>query len=64
MQRYIDKFVSYLEIEKGASPHTILNYKVDLSEFAKFVGDAALEKIDYLIFRKYLMHLKIGRAHV
>lgn len=58
MQRYIEKFVSYLEIERNASPHTILNYKVDLKEFSKFLGETALEKVDYLALRKFLVHLK------
>jgi len=58
MQRYIDKFTSYLEIEKNASSHTILNYKLDLTEFGNFLKDTAIDKIDYLSLRKYLAHLK------
>ncbi|HDZ77439.1 MAG TPA: tyrosine recombinase XerC [Candidatus Omnitrophica bacterium] len=65
MQRYIDKFVRYLEIEKNASVYTILNYKSDLEEFARFlrgpdktVSPIALEKIDYLTLRKFLAALK------
>lgn len=37
MQRYIDKFIRYLEIEKNYSKHTILNYRLDLEEFALFL---------------------------
>jgi len=48
----------YLEIEKNYSQHTILNYKLDLKDFKKFVGDTDLEKIDYLALRKYLAVLK------
>jgi tyrosine recombinase XerC len=58
MERYIDKFIRYLEIEKNYSPHTILNYKLDLEDFKKFLGDAEWEKIDYLVLRKYLALLK------
>lgn len=48
----------YLEIEKNYSQHTILNYKLDLRDFKKFCGDTSLEKIDYLLLRKYLAVLK------
>jgi len=58
MDKYIDKFMRYLEIEKNYSQHTILNYKLDLSDFDKFCGGLDLEKIDYLLLRKYLAVLK------
>lgn len=58
MQRHIDKFIAYLEIEKNASVHTILNYKLDLTEFSNFLKDTAVDKVDYLSLRKYLAHLK------
>lgn len=58
MQRYIDKFIRYLEIEKNYSRHTILNYSLDLGAFRKFLGEVALEKVDYLVLRKYLVTLK------
>jgi integrase/recombinase XerC len=68
MQRYIDKFLRYLEIEKNASNHTILNYRLDLEEFAKFLEGGfssenkniflAIEKVDYLTLRRYLAVLK------
>ncbi|MDD5465768.1 MAG: tyrosine recombinase XerC [Candidatus Omnitrophica bacterium] len=58
MEKYIEKFVRYLEIEKNYSPYTILNYKLDLEGFNKFITGADLEKIDYLMLRKYLAVLK------
>ncbi|MDO8661934.1 MAG: tyrosine recombinase XerC [Candidatus Omnitrophota bacterium] len=58
MDKYIDKFMRYLEIEKNYSRHTILNYKLDLQDFNKFCGRIDLEKIDYLLLRKYLAVLK------
>ncbi|MBI4972653.1 MAG: tyrosine recombinase XerC [Candidatus Omnitrophica bacterium] len=58
MERYVEKFIRYLEIEKNYSPHTILNYKLDLDDFKKFLGEAPLEKVDYLTLRKYLAVLK------
>lgn len=58
MNRYLDKFLSYLEIEKNYSPHTILNYRIDLDEFWQALGDTPVEKIDYLLLRKYLAEIK------
>jgi tyrosine recombinase XerC len=58
MERYIEKFMRYLEIEKNYSQHTIDNYRLDLGEFKQFLGDLSLEKIDYLVLRKYLAKLK------
>jgi tyrosine recombinase XerC len=58
MEKYIEKFMRYLEIEKNYSPHTVLNYKLDLEDFRKFLGEQGVEKVDYLSLRKYLALLK------
>ncbi|MEW5758598.1 MAG: tyrosine recombinase XerC [Candidatus Omnitrophota bacterium] len=58
MDRYIEKFIRYLEIEKGASAHTLLNYKIDLEEFKNFLGEIDIQKIDYLAIRRFLALLK------
>ena len=58
MQRYIEKFIRYLEIEKNYSPYTVLNYRLDLEGFKGFLGEAPLESIDYLTLRKYLAVVK------
>jgi tyrosine recombinase XerC len=58
MERHIEKFMRYLEIERNYSPHTILNYKLDLCEFKVFLKDAIIENTDYLLIRKYLAALK------
>jgi tyrosine recombinase XerC len=58
MDKYIEKFMRYLEIEKNYSAHTLLNYKLDLEDFRKFCGEIEFEKIDYLFLRKYLAVLK------
>ncbi len=58
MERYVEKFMRYLEIEKNYSGHTILNYKLDLKDFRKFLGAIGIEKVDYLTLRKYLATLK------
>jgi tyrosine recombinase XerC len=58
MLRYLDKFISYLEIEKNYSPHTILNYKIDLNDFLSFIKDTKLEHVSYLTLRKYFAELR------
>ncbi|MDD5196094.1 MAG: tyrosine recombinase XerC [Candidatus Omnitrophota bacterium] len=58
MDKYIEKFMRYMEIEKNYSEHTLTNYKLDLKDFNKFCGELNLEKIDYLLLRKYLAVLK------
>lgn len=58
MRKYIDKFLSYLEIEKNYSPHTLLNYTVDLEEFVGFLGNTALNSIDYSVLRRFLAQLR------
>lgn len=58
MERFVDKFTRYLEIEKNYSGHTILNYRLDLEEFRSFLGEHPVEKVDYLAVRKYLAVLK------
>jgi len=58
MQRYIEKFLRYLEVEKNYSAHTLLNYKIDLNEFMKFIEGAQIDKVNYLTLRKYLAALK------
>jgi len=58
MNRYLDKFISYLEIEKNYSPHTILNYRIDLKEFLKFSKQMPIEKVDYHLLRKFLAQMR------
>jgi len=58
MQRYIEKFIRYLEIEKNYSPYTVLNYRLDLEGFKGFLGETLLENVDYLTLRKYLAMVK------
>jgi tyrosine recombinase XerC len=58
MDRYIEKFIRYLEIEKNYSGHTILNYRLDLEGFKSFLANTAVEQVDYLVLRKYLAALK------
>jgi integrase/recombinase XerC len=58
MERHIEKFLRYLEIEKNASIHTLINYKLDLEDFRDFLKEMNVENVDYLFVRKYLARLK------
>lgn len=58
MERFIEKFLRYLEIEKNYSPHTLLNYGADLQEFQTFLKELPIERVEYLGVRKYLAQLK------
>ena len=58
MDRYIKKFLSYLEIERNYSPHTLKNYKIDIEEFSKSIEQTPVEGIDYLTLRKYLAQIR------
>jgi tyrosine recombinase XerC len=58
MERFIEKFLRYLEIEKNYSPHTLLNYRLDLEDFQSFLKEMPIESADYLTLRKYLALLK------
>ena len=58
MDRNLEKFIRYLEIEKNYSKLTILNYRLDLEGFLEFLAGASLESVDYLTVRKYLALLK------
>ena len=61
----IDRFVDYLALEKGASPHTCRAYRKDLEFFVAFLQNQGLPldvtKIDHLTIRLYLGHLYQGR---
>lgn len=58
MEREIEKFIRYLQIEKNYSAHTVLNYRLDLEDFSKFLEDKPADSVDYLTLRKYLALLK------
>jgi tyrosine recombinase XerC len=58
MDRYLEKFISYLDVERNYSPHTVLNYRGDIEEFLKFLGKTTVMNVDYLTLRRYLARLR------
>jgi integrase/recombinase XerC len=58
LDRYIQKFMTYLEIEKNSSRHTITNYKIDLREFNNSIKEKPLEGITHVDVRLFLARMK------
>lgn len=66
MNELIDKYMEYLDIERGASQHTLRNYRRDLIDFKDFLGSIPskssisneslidIDKIDNISIRSYL----------
>ncbi len=71
MQLEIQKFLTYLEVERDASPHTLRAYRIDLDEFEAFLNRTGLAqnepgtvqagKIDRLAIRAYIGYLHAHR---
>src|SRR3989338_6020157 len=57
LERYIERFLRYLEAERNASVHTRFNYGWDLRQFSAFVKDTPLASVDHLFLRKFLAKL-------
>jgi integrase/recombinase XerC len=58
MERFIEKFMNYLKVEKNAAAHTITNYATDLKAFAAFLGDKDIGSIDHLTLRRFLAEMR------
>ena len=67
MEKEVEGFIRYLEVERGASEHTVKGYTCDLrmfSEYLKKNGEAIrLASIDHIIIRGFLAELhKKGKS--
>lgn len=58
LDRYIQKFMTYLEIEKNSSRHTLTNYRIDLKEFDDSIKDKGIENITHIDVRLFLARMK------
>ena len=58
MERYIEKFINYLKVERNVSKHTVTNYAVDLASFAAFLGDKDIAAVDHLTLRRFLAEMR------
>ncbi len=66
MRRLIDKFLSYMRVQRDASPHTLAAYGRDLEELRLFVAEqhgvedpseSQALGIDHLVLRRFLSQL-------
>ncbi|MFH1783253.1 MAG: tyrosine recombinase XerC [Candidatus Omnitrophota bacterium] len=58
LERYTQKFIVYLKVEKNASEYTIINYKIDLRDFNEAIKEKPLEKISHIDVRLFLARMK------
>ena len=58
MQRYIEKFINFLKVEKNSPPHTIINYSADLRSFSLFLQDKDPKDVDHLTLRRFLAEMR------
>ncbi|HEX8296829.1 MAG TPA: site-specific tyrosine recombinase/integron integrase [Chthoniobacteraceae bacterium] len=52
--RFADEFFKFLEVERNASPRTIVNYRHALAEFRKATAEPAWKELTADDFRRYL----------
>jgi integrase/recombinase XerC len=55
---YLEEFLGYLRVERQMSPHTLRNYRLDLTQFLEFCSghreDLTLEQVTYQDLRAFL----------
>lgn len=62
MEKLIERFLRYLELERNYSPNTLRGYRSDLKEFEGYVGESGLNsvlEVDHLTVRGYLAGLQL-----
>jgi integrase/recombinase XerC len=60
MNKYLEQFINYIEIEKRYSFNTVKNYERDLEDFYDFLNKEAIDSIkniDYKVVRLYLNYM-------
>ncbi|HPF83390.1 MAG TPA: tyrosine recombinase XerC [Bacilli bacterium] len=60
MNKYLEDFLNYLEVERRYSNETIINYRIDIEQFIKYCNENNLlnfSSITYEELRNYLQYL-------
>ena len=58
--RLLERFLTYLKVNRNASPHTIRNYGHDIGQFLAYCGEhdvSSVHRIDRTLLRSYLAEL-------
>ncbi len=61
MEKNLDQFITYLLVERNASPYTARNYRREVGEFLRFLkgeGVCSLQEIDRQVLTRYLLWLR------
>lgn len=56
-KQYMKLFLSYLEVEKNFSQHTIRAYCADITAFLLWLGDKPVDEIKYQNIKEYLLFI-------
>ena len=65
MKHYLEDFLAYMNIEQGASPHTLEAYRRDITHYLDWIavqGKAGLEDVERKCLIDYITSLKMGSA--
>ncbi len=62
LRYHIEQFLRYLHYVRNASPKTLVNYKIDLTQFLAYVTPPGekpmpLHAVDHLVIREFIGHL-------
>lgn len=57
MRKSIFDFIAFLRNERNVSPQTSRAYLSDLEQFADFLGDTPLDRVDHRTLRTFIAHL-------
>ena len=61
MEKNLDQFITYLLVERNASPYTARNYRREVGEFLRSLkgeGVSSLQEIDRQVLTRYLLWLR------
>ena len=66
MDNYLHQYLVYLAVEKNCSPNTIIDYRLELEKFYKYVIDqtSSLDEVNITLIRSYILHIKETRKLV
>jgi len=63
MDIYLGQYLAYLSVEKNCSPNTLMDYRLELEKFYKYVTTKtnSMDKVNITIIRSYILNIKEKR---